>query len=191
MTPIYIGEEGIGSMYRGTQSLTKLFINNVTVSGVPTTTTTTTLPPCSISHNTSTGTGPTNSGTARYYLEIHMCSLPTGAVGYKLEIDATNNVCSTCTGTSTGTLLFIQNPTDGSMYTVSGLGSPSTVGTLTGNATGTWQAQYVSSTNSFRLWSPGYNGATSVSVQATAINSSNVAVGAASNTLTGLSVDGL
>ena len=189
MTPIYIGEQGIGSMYRGTQSLTKLFLNNVTVSGVPTTTTTTTLPPCSISHNTSSGTG--NTGTPRYYLEINMCSLPTGAVGYKLEIDATNNVCSSCTGSSIGTLLFIQSPTDGSMYLASNLGSPSTVGTLTGNATGTWQAQYVSSTNSFRLWSPEYNGATNVSVQATAINSSNVAVGAASNTLTGLSVDGL
>lgn len=189
MTPIYFGEEGIASAYRGNTPLSKLFAANVTVSGVPTTTTTTTLAPCSISHNTSSGTG--NTGTPSYYLEINMCSLPTGAVGYKLDIDATNNVCSTCTGTSTGTLLFIQNPTDGSMYSASNLGSPSTVGTLTGNATGTWQAQYLSSTNSFRLWSPGYNGATNVSVQVTPINSSNVAVGAASNTLTGLSVDGL
>ncbi len=189
MTPIYFGEEGIASAYRGNTPLSKLFAANVTVSGVPTTTTTTTIAPCAISHNTSSGTG--NTGTARYYLEINMCSLPTGAVGYKLDIDATNNVCSTCTGTSTGTLLFIQNPTDGSMYSVSSLGSPSTVGTLTGNATGAWQAQYMASANSFRLWSPGYNGATSVSVQATPINSSNIAVGSPSNTLTGLSVDGL
>tara|TARA_Y100000766_G_scaffold246397_1_gene226910 strand:+ start:101 stop:670 length:570 start_codon:yes stop_codon:yes gene_type:complete len=189
MTPIYIGEAGIGSMYRGTQSLTKLFLNNVTVSGVPTTTTTTTIPPCAISHNTSSGTG--NTGTPRYYLEINLCSLPSGGTGYKIEIDSTNNVCSTCTGSSTGTLLYVQNPTNGTMYTISGLGSPSTVGTLTGNATGTWQAQYQSATNSMWLWSPGYLGATSVSVQITAINSSNVAVGAASNTLTGLSVDGL
>ena len=189
MTPIYFGEEGIASAYRGNTPLSKLFAANVSVSGVPTTTTTTTIAPCAISHNTSSGTG--NTGTPRYYLEINLCSLPAGATGYKIDIDATNNVCSTCTGSSTGTLAYIQSPTDGSMYTISSLGSPSTVGTLTGNATGTWGIQYQSAANSVRLWSPGYNGATNVSVQVTPVNSINVAVGSASNTLTALSVDGL
>jgi hypothetical protein len=77
MTPIYFGEENIASAYKGSQSLAKLFYANVTISGVTTTTTTTTttLAPCSISHNTSTGSG--NSGTAKYYLEINLCTLPT------------------------------------------------------------------------------------------------------------------
>jgi hypothetical protein len=184
MTPIYFGEEGIASAYRGNISLSKLFAANVTVSGVPTT-----LPPCSISHDTSTGTG--NTGTPRHYLEINLCSLPTGSTGYKIDIDATNTVCSGCTGSSSGTLLYIQSPTNDTVYTPSGLGSPSTVGTLTGNATGNWQAQYKSSTNSMRLSSPNDDGSTSVSVQVTPINSINIAAGSASNKLTGLSVDGI
>lgn len=191
MTPIYFGEEGIASAYRGNTPLSKLFAANVTVSGVvtTTTTTTTTLAPCSISHNTSTGSG--NSGTAKYYLEINLCTLPTGASGYKIDISASNNVCGTCNGASANTLLYLQSPAASTTYRVATLGSPSTYGTLTGNATGDWGAEYVSSSNSVRLWSPGYNGATSVSVQVTAVNSSNVAAGIASNTLTGMSVDGL
>ena len=189
MTPIYFGEEGIASAYRGNVSLSKLYAANVSVSGVPTTTTTTTIAPCAISHNTSSGAG--NASTAKYYSEINLCSLPAGGTGYKIAIDATNNVCSTCTGSSSGTLAYMQYPTNGSMYTVTGLGSPRTVGTLTGNATGDWGIQYQASGNLIRLWSPGYNGATSISVQVTPVNSGNVAVGSASNTLTGLAVDGI
>lgn len=121
-----------------------------------------------------------SGGTSYGYATIQLTSLPSGATGYKVEMsgyDVPN------TQYYTGVLVYIPSPVNNVQYDADA-GSPNSTGPQNINNLVT----YRDSTKRLEIYPGASNAQNTVSVTVTPINASNVTVGGASNTISGIEI---